>query len=268
MNEQKKFFTYGLETLDDTGHIKDHFYICNYFEKYAIRVDSPEQADYILVTGGDGKMLEAIGKFWQFGKPFFGLNYGHIGFLLNEPNKPTNAISELCRDKVTIIESKLLEIWLRKKNLDIIAQHHAFNDFVIERTQPQSAKINVTIDEDEYFSPLTCDGIIVSTAAGSTGYNGSAGGVIVPINTNSLVLTGISPAVFENWRSSQLSETSQIVLTPVERAKRPVRFIADGNQLEDCHNVLIKVSEQHTVRLAFLNSQAFQKKVLRLQFNR
>jgi len=264
----KKIFIYGIETIEDKDHFNDHFYISTYFEKYAIRVDSPEEADYILVIGGDGRMLEAIGKFWQFKKPFFGLNYGHIGFLLNEPKHPTNALNELSDDRVTIIESKLLNIWLRKENMDIVAQHHAFNDFVIERTQPQSAKINITIDEDEYFSPLTCDGIIVSTAAGSTGYNGSAGGVIVPINTNSLILTGISPAVFENWRSSQLSENSQIILTPVERAKRPVRFIADGNQLEDCHNVLIKVSEQHKVRLAFLNSQAFQKKVLRLQFNR
>jgi len=268
INLKKKIFVFGLEALKEKGdaYYNEVFRIENYFPKYATRVAKPAQADLILVIGGDGTMLKAIRKLRRFNKPFCGLNFGHLGFLLNEPGHATVTLNNICDNKVEITTVKLLEItqnYGHGKNKIF----YAFNDAVIERTKPQTAKIKIVIDGKTYFDPLTCDGVIVSSAAGSTSYNGSAGGIVVPIHTNGIVLTGICPAVFEKWNSSLLPEDSLIQLEPVEREKRPVRFIADGHKLPNCQNLTVRLSD-HTIRLMFLTSMNFRQKTMDLQFRR
>jgi NAD+ kinase len=265
--KKKKIFIFGLEALKEKkDNYNDVWRIENYFPKYATKVEKPAQADLILVVGGDGTMLKAIRTLRKFNKPFCGLNFGHLGFLLNEPGHATVTLSDICEDKVEIIKVRLLEITQNYSNAKS-KTFYAFNDLVIERTKPQTAKIKIMIDAKTYFDPLTCDGVIVSSAAGSTSYNGSAGGIVVPINTNSIVLTGICPAVFEKWNSSLLPEDSFIQLEPVEREKRPVRFIADGQRLPNCQDLTVQLSDK-TVSLMFLTTLNFRQKVMGLQFRR
>ncbi|MFC1598626.1 NAD(+)/NADH kinase [Patescibacteria group bacterium] len=267
--DRKKIYVFGSEGLTEDSkdpHYNEAWRIRNYLDKYAIRVDSPEQADLILVIGGDGKMLEAIRILWEINKPFCGLNFGHVGFLLNEPEHPTNVLNEVSDDNVQIIETRLLTAELIDEDGDSIEKVHAFNDIVIERTEPQAAKIKVMLDNEDILKPLICDGIIIATPPGSTGHNAAAGGNILPITSNNVVMTGISPALFHRWKSSILPDTSMIELIPEERHKRPVRLIADGQKLKDCHKVRVSISDQ-TVKLIFVNSQDFRSKVLRYQFN-
>lgn len=263
----KKIFIFGLEAIKDKeGTYNDVFRIENYFPKYATRVDNPAAADLILVIGGDGTMLQAIRKLRKFHKPFCGLNFGHLGFLMNQPGHVTVTLNQICDNLVEIIQVNLLQITQKYAN-GKSKSFYAFNDLVVERTKPQTAKIKISIDGETYFDPLTCDGVIVSSAAGSTSYNGAAGGIVVPLRTNSIVLTGICPAVFEKWNSNLVPEDSVISLEPVEREKRPVRFIGDGQKLPNCQNLKVQVSDQK-VSLIFLTSQKFQKKFFKLQLRK
>ena len=268
MNRKKKnIFVFGLDRIQEVPGNEDNLWrINNYFPKYANRVEKPEKSDLILVIGGDGAMLQAIRGLRKYNKPFCGLNFGHLGFLMNEPDQATLTLNHICDDLTETIAVRLLK-GVQTLSNGTTKISYAFNDFVIERTKPQTAKIGVTVDGNTYFSPLTCDGLIVSSSAGSTSYNAAAGGVVVPIGIDSLVLTGICPAVFENWRSSLLSQNSLIELCPAETEKRPVRFLADGRKLLNGRTLVVSLSDQ-IVRLVFLRNQNFKSKVLNLQFHR
>jgi NAD+ kinase len=223
----------------------------------------PNKADLILVLGGDGTMLMTIRQYGVCGKPFCGLNFGHIGFLMNE--YLINTIKLTTSNTLTYITVPLLEAKLFNRKDKEIGVAYAFNDIYLERSSTNTAKVKVTIGKEIYFDPLICDGVIVSSAAGSTGYNASAGGVIVPIETNSLIITGICPSIFHRWKSSQLSPESRVILSAQELDKRPVRLVADGDEFAEAVKAEIYYSDKK-VSLAFIATQDFRRKVLDLQF--
>lgn len=224
----------------------------------------PSQAKKILVLGGDGTMLKAIRQYGVNEIPFCGLNFGHIGFLMNE--YLFNSLKQIMAGKLNYITVPLLQAKLFNRHDQEIGLAYAFNDIYLERKTPNTAKIKISVGPEIYFDPLFCDGVIVSSAAGSTGYNASAGGVIVPIETNSLIVTGICPAIFHRWKSSQLAPNSKITIKAVELDKRPVRLVADGDEIERAAKAEISYSDK-TVQLAFLASQDFRRKVMDLQFH-
>lgn len=226
-------------------------------------VTHPSQADLILVLGGDGTMLKAIRRYRVNNIPFCGLNFGHIGFLLNEA-KP-NALKKIIADQLHYLSVPLLQATYfdqRDKNL---GQTFAFNDVYLERASTNTAKIKVQVDKKIHFNPLTADGIIICTPAGSTGYNASAGGVMLPIEANALLLTGICPAIWHNWQSSVISPKSKVTIEAIELNKRPVRLVADGDEIPHAIKAKISISDQF-VKMAFITNQDFHKKVLKLQF--
>ena len=231
------------------NYISENFNVCNYV-----------CAKKIIVLGGDGTMLNAIRSWANLEIPFFGLNYGHKGFLLNTPE--IQKITELKEGEIETVTTKLLKCYVLNKELGPVP--FAFNDLYFERTSPQTAKIKVTINGKLYFDPLICDGIIVSSAAGSTAYNAAAGGIILPIENDSMVITGICPAVYHNWRTAQLSHNAKIILEPIETKKRPVRFLADGIEIPKVNKVEIGYSKK-TVKLIFAKSENFRNKILNLQ---
>lgn len=251
------------------GKIYDHEFaaaktlIVEELRKVKMLTMNVNKADLILVLGGDGTMLMAIRQYGVCGKPFCGLNFGHIGFLMNE--YLINTIKLITSNTLTYITVPLLAAKLFNRKDKEIGLAYAFNDIYLERSSTSTAKVKIAIGNEVYFDPLICDGVIVSSAAGSTGYNASAGGVIVPIETNSLIVTGICPAIFHRWKSSQLSPESKVILSAQDLDKRPVRLVADGDEFADAVKAEIYYSDKK-VSLAFIATQDFHRKVLDLQF--
>lgn len=231
--------------------------------KARVKIVSASKAEAILVLGGDGAMHESIRRHHQFGIPFYGLNFGHVGFLLSRPTEET--VDEILTGRVNQIRGRMLkaEVFDRKGNF--VREILAFQDFYLERSRVATANIKVKVNGKIRFDPLICDGVIVASPAGSTAYNASAGGMIVPLDSKLMVLTGISPAVFHNWRSIQLPESSVVELEPLNTARRPVRMLADGIKIPKVARVVISCSDRF-VTLGFAESENFQEKILSLQF--
>lgn len=224
----------------------------------------PALADAIFVFGGDGTMLKAVRGLKDYGIPFCGFNFGHIGFLMNDPK--VKILKEILVGSLDFITVRLLEADIYNAEGARLKSEFAFNDFYFERATTQTAKIRITVNGKVRFNPLICDGVIVATSAGSTAYTGAAGGIVVPVGTSSLVLTGISPALFHHWRSSQLHEDVHITLEAIETTQRPVRFIADNVEVPGVIRAEVRYTDMN-VRLGFARSQNFQEKVFALQFN-
>lgn len=229
----------------------------------------PDDAEVVCVIGGDGTMLDAIREHQDLGVPFLGINRGHIGFLMNNPEK--SVLEEIASGEIRYVDLRLLGIELSREDGEFAGWVTAFNDFYIERASTQTAHLRVTVNGQVRFDPLICDGIIVSSPAGSTAYNAAAGGATLPPDSRALVLTGICPAVFHNWRSGILQENSIITIEALDVERRPVRFMTDG--VEVGYGQLIPtLTKAHvtftnkTVQIGFVNSQDFSKKVADLQF--
>jgi len=237
--------------------------VLRFITENAAFVDTPQAAEMVIVLGGDGSMLSAIRNYPYNRLTFTGLNYGHLGFLMNKACMET--IEEILLGKTSLVSVNILQATMFDDSGNEIGTEFAFNDFCFERSSTQTAKISVSVNGTIRFNPLIGDGVIVSSSAGSTAYNASAGGAIIPIGTNSMVLTGICPAVFHYWRTSQLSSDSTVILEPRETAKRPVRFVADGRAKHGVAKAEISYGRR-VVRLAFARSQDFRKKVMDLQF--
>jgi len=260
------FVGYGMKKiyLVNPEHIQDDEvvrYICDHTKI----VGDPAQGELIVVAGGDGAMLKAIRAYRDLELPFTGFNYGHIGFLMNKASLKT--VREVLHDNMEVIVVKMLHAALYTREGQYLGCECAFNDFYFERTTTQAAKIRVTVNDKIRFDPLIGDGVLVCTSAGSTAYNASAGGIILPIGTNSMVLTGICPAVFQYWRTTQLSADAVVTLEPVDMERRPVQFVADGIVKEKVGMAKIKYSDK-IVKVAFAQSQNFREKVLQLQFEK
>lgn len=221
--------------------------------------------DLIIVCGGDGKMLDVVKKYHHLNIPFVGLNFGHKGFLMNDPN--LDVLHEIHKGLFQNAEIKLLGAKLFDHKNEPLPVKFAFNDFYFERATLNTAKIKITINKKEFFEPIICDGIIVCTPAGSTAYNTSAGGKILLIGNDGFIITGICPAIFHSWRSQILKPKDVIELEPVEVNKRPVRFLMDGEEIPYVDKAIIGLSKK-TVRIIFANSQPHKQKIVDLLINR
>lgn len=259
-----KFFIVTAQK-DDPELVQAKEEIISHLGKKRKLTDHPSKAEMILVLGGDGTMLKAIRKFGVNNIPFCGLNFGHTGFLLNE--YIPGVLEQILGNKLNYVTAPLLKAQLYDRNGTTLQSAYAFNDIVMERSTANTAKITIKVGAEIYVDPLVCDGIIVSTAAGSTAYNASAGGVIVPIETNSLLITASNPAIFHAWKCAQISAESKVMIEARELDKRPVRLVADGDEIPNAVKAEISYSNK-TVRLAFVTTQDFRRKVLDLQFRK
>lgn len=255
----KKFYL----VASDEGLLETQF-TCKLKEREVITEELNEATD-ILVLGGDGAMLKAIGKFHGAGFPFCGINYGHVGFLMNE--RKITILEEILEGDTLTVKVRLLEAKLCDQKGNYLRSAFAFNEFNFERTTSQTARLKMQIGDSILFCPLDADGVIVCTSAGSTAYNAAAGGVILPIETEAMVLTGICPAIRHHWRSSILAPSSEIIIEALEIDKRPVRFLADGQEIANATKVKIGFAKDSFAEIKFAKSQNFREKVLRLNFN-
>jgi NAD+ kinase len=234
------------------------------FDEFQL-VNHPEEAKGIFVLGGDGTMLSTVGKYHSYRVPFFGFNFGHVGFLMNEHSK--KVLAEIAEGNFHLIEQRLLEGEVFDSKGKLITKLIAFNDFRFERASLKIIRIRVSVNDKIRFDPLSADGALVCTPAGSTAYNASAGGEILPLEAQALVLTGISPSIYHHWRSSILPFEAKILLEVLDVEERPVRLIADGGEIKDGIKIRIQYSDLK-VHIGFAQSQDFREKVLRLQLGK
>lgn len=229
----------------------------------AVHGDVPlTEASIIVALGGDGLMLETLHRVMDKGIPVYGMNFGSVGFLMNEFD--TDALAVRLRAALpTTIHPLKMEV---TKSDGTRATALALNEVSLFRSTYQAAKIEITIDGEVRLGELTCDGIIVATPAGSTAYNLSAHGPILPITAPLLALTPISPFRPRRWRGAILSNRADIRLRTREAHKRPVSAVADNVEFEDIREVRVHEDRRHAVTLLFDPGHSLDERILVEQF--
>jgi NAD+ kinase len=222
----------------------------------------PDQADVIVALGGDGLMLQTLHRYMRSGKPIYGMHRGTVGFLMNEFG--THSLPDrLEAAKLTVINPLLMRATDVNDNVHI---HHAINEVSLFRQSHQAARLRIVVDERERMAELVADGVLVATPAGSTAYNLSAQGPILPINAALLALTPISAFRPRRWRGALLPNTAFVVIEVLEGDKRPVAAVADHDEARDVRRVEILTDRTISIRMLFDPGHSLEERILSEQF--
>ena len=224
--------------------------------------NSTDNADVIVVLGGDGFMLEAITNQMEKSLPLFGLNYGSVGFLMNAVND-----EDLIQRLNSSQSIKISPLSMTANTADGSAHEAiAINEVSLLRETHQAAKIKISIDGNVRLDELVCDGVLLSTPSGSTAYNLSAHGPILPINADVLALTPISAFRPRRWKGAILNNKSEVKFEVIDSHKRPVSAVADSAEFREIESVVIKQDNQKSVELLFDAQHSFEERILNEQF--
>ncbi len=233
-------------------------------EKLRARYDavSPQEADVIVALGGDGLMLASLHDYMDDGKAIFGMNHGSVGFLMNRFDE--DGLAERIADaKMAVLHP--LEMTATDKN----GETHtalAINEVSLLRMTAQAAKLQISIDGKMRMEELTCDGALLATPAGSTAYNLSAHGPILPIDAKLLALTPISAFRPRRWRGALLPENATVKFTALENEKRPISAVADHNEIRNVVEVTVRQSKAHNLLMLFDRDHSLDERILTEQF--
>lgn len=224
---------------------------------------TPEEAEVIVALGGDGFMLESMHRYMALQTPLFGMNRGTVGFLMNRFS--TDDLPQ----RLSTAEVQILHPLRMIANCEGGARLEAvaFNEVSMLRQERQAATLRLFINGRERMERLVCDGIIVSTAAGSTAYNLSAHGPIIPIGSPLLALTPISPFRPRRWRGALLPSTAHVRVEVRERWKRPVSAVADHNEARNVVDVEISEDPEQYVNMLFDADHNLEERILTEQFS-
>tara|TARA_B100000676_G_scaffold312019_1_gene384348 strand:- start:1115 stop:1882 length:768 start_codon:yes stop_codon:yes gene_type:complete len=229
-------------------------------ELYGTR--DPARADVIVALGGDGFMLETLHQCFGKDVAVYGMNRGSVGFLMNA-YEPEGLIKRIQAAQSTVLHP------LRMTATDINGTCHeavAINEVALFRETRQTTKVQVSVDGVVRMKELMCDGVLVSTAAGSTAYNLSAHGPILPIGSRTLALTPISAFRPRRWRGAILPEDTEVRFDVLDHAKRPVSAVADSTEVRDVVHVDIRADESCAVTLLFDREHNLEERILKEQF--
>jgi NAD+ kinase len=221
-----------------------------------------EQADVIVALGGDGLMLQTMHRYLNNRIPIYGMNRGSVGFLLND-YREDNLLERLAAAEITVIHP------LRMTACDRESVEHralAINEVSLFRQTYQAAKLKIAVDGRVRLDELICDGLLVSTPAGSTAYNLSAHGPILPINAPLLALTPISPFRPRRWRGALLPNEATVVIEALEPDKRPVSGAADNTEFRDVVTVEVKEESGVDIFMMFDPGHTLAERILSEQF--
>ena len=221
-----------------------------------------EQADIIVALGGDGLMLETLHRSLDRQVPIFGMNCGSIGFLLNEYRENDLRARLAAAQKVTLHPLRMTAVTVDGETHQALA----INEVSLLRETRQAAKLSIAIDEVERLEELICDGILVSTPAGSTAYNLSAHGPIIPLGAGVLALTPISAFRPRRWRGALLPHQAKFRFDVREPSKRPVSAVADYTEVRDVASVEVCEDRTVSLNLLFDPEHNLEERVLKEQF--
>ncbi|HVX99097.1 MAG TPA: NAD kinase [Pseudorhodoplanes sp.] len=221
-----------------------------------------EQADVIVALGGDGLMLQTLHKFMRSGKPIYGMHRGTVGFLMNEFHEGDLA-ARLDAAQITVIHPLAM---LATDTSGRRHEAHAINEVSIFRQSYQAARLRILIDGKERLGELAADGVLVCTPAGSTAYNLSAQGPIIPIDAPLMALTPISPFRPRRWRGALLPDRAQVTVEVLEADKRPAAAVADHDEVRDVRRVDIRMDHEISMQMLFDPGHSLDERILREQF--
>ena len=222
----------------------------------------PEAARVIVALGGDGFMLDTLHRTQSLDTPVYGMNRGTVGFLMN-----AYAEDDLLQRLVTAGEEILNPLRMRATSADgAVHQGLAINEVSLLRQGPQAAKLRIAVDGRLRMEELVCDGALVATPAGSTAYNYSAHGPILPIGSDVLALTAIAPFRPRRWRGALLPKSARVTIEVMEPEKRPVMADADSKSVRDVIRVEIASAPDIAHRILFDPGHGLEERLLREQF--
>jgi NAD+ kinase len=225
--------------------------------------DTPvEEADVIVVLGGDGFMLETLNATILLDTPVYGMNRGTIGFLMNDYSE-----DGLPERLAAAEEAKINPLHMRAGTAEgKVHEALAINEVSLLRAGPQAARLRISVDGRTRMEELVCDGALLSTPAGSTAYNYSAHGPILPIGSEVLALTAMAAFRPRRWRGALLPKTALVRFDILDPEKRPVMADADSRSVRDVLWVEVHSDQSITHRLLFDPGHGLEERLLREQF--
>lgn len=220
------------------------------------------EATVVVALGGDGFMLETLHRNLQLRTPVYGMNRGSVGFLMNDYEED-GLMERLTAADRTVIHPLQMDAWTESGQ---VHSGLAINEVSLLRQTRQSAKLRISIDDKVRLEELSCDGCLLATPAGSTAYNLSAHGPIIPLDARSLALTPISAFRPRRWRGALLSHTARVRFEVLEADKRPVSATADNFEVRRVVRVEVRERRDIDLTMLFDAGRSFDERVLAEQF--
>ena len=223
------------------------------------------EADAAVVLGGDGFMLQTLHQMLDDGRviPAYGLNLGTVGFLMNRYRQDLRLFERISKAR-RIAVSPLRMTAVTHDGTEQV--HNAINEVSLLRETRQTAKIEVAVNGKVRIAELACDGVLLATPAGSTAYNLSANGPILPLGSNMLALTPISPFRPRRWRGAILPGRSRVSFRVLEPEKRPVAAVADQKEVRDIAQVQLEIDHDRELTLLFDPGHSLDERIVSEQF--
>ena len=222
-----------------------------------IKTTTLKKSCVIIVLGGDGFMLQTLKKLYKFKKPFYGINSGNYGFLMNRfSNK--NFIKNLNNSHSVKIHPLNMSV---KTKTNQVKRSIAINEVSILRQTKQASSISITSNNKNIIKNLVSDGVLISTPAGSTAYNLSVHGPILNLDSKKLAVTPISPFRPRRWRGIIVSDKSKIVIKNLDSNKRPISAVADNFEVRNAKVIKIQANKRISFELLYDNNNSLDKKI-------
>ena len=247
--------------------MKDHIYLIFDKTKNSLKIKSflikkiqtttLKRSKIIIVLGGDGFMLQTLKKLYKFKKPFYGINTGNYGFLMNKFSNE-NFLKNL--NAARGIKIHPLQMNVKTKN-DQVKKSIAINEVSILRQGKQASSISITANKKNIIKNLVSDGVLVSTPAGSTAYNLSVHGPILNLDSNKLAVTPISPFRPRRWRGTIISDKFKIIIKNLDENKRPISAVADNFEVRNAKTITIQSNKKIVFDLLYDNNNSLYKKI-------
>jgi NAD+ kinase len=222
----------------------------------------PETADVVVALGGDGLMLATLQRFMNSGKPIYGMHRGTVGFLMNEYSEQ-GLVERLAAAQVTVIHPLLMRA---RDAAGRVHQHRAINEVSLFRQTYQAARLRVLVDGKERLAELVADGVMLATPAGSTAYNLSANGPILPLGVPLMAVTPLSPFRPRRWRGALLRDSAKVSIKVLEADKRPVAAVADHFEIRRVVEVDVAMDKVTSLVLLHDPGHSLDERILREQF--
>jgi NAD+ kinase len=222
----------------------------------------PHECDVLVALGGDGFMLHIMHRYLELARPIFGMNRGTVGFLLNQFRAEGLDERIAAATRIDVHPLTMRAVTTSGEVLDA----RAFNEVAVTRDSAQSVNIRVSIDGVARLGNFVGDGLIIATAAGSTAYNLSAHGPILPLGSGLLAVTPVCPFRPRRWRGALLPQSARIALENLDPAKRPITATADFRELVEIESVTIQQDRSSAVQLLFDPDHSLEERIIAEQF--